>query len=52
MEVHGILAGKLGMLLELGKPLRPETEVLPENNVLIGGGGETWTDVDPKDCLP
>lgn len=55
MEVHGILAGKLGMLIELGKPIRPETEILPENNALlngVGGGGDTWTAVDPTDCLP
>lgn len=52
MEVHGILAGKLGMLLELGKPIGPDAEVLPESSVLLGAGGDMWTDVDPQDCLP
>ncbi|ODM97185.1 putative neutral sphingomyelinase [Orchesella cincta] len=55
MEVHGILSGKLGMLIELGRPIAPDAEVLPENSVLIGGGDEKWTEVysnSPQDCFP
>ncbi|CAL8135985.1 unnamed protein product [Orchesella dallaii] len=55
MEVHGILSGKLGMLIELGRPLAPETVVLPEHNVLVGGGDSKWTGVyssNPQDCFP
>ncbi|ODM99023.1 putative neutral sphingomyelinase [Orchesella cincta] len=52
MEVHGILSGKLGMVIELGRPITPKEDKLPETTGMGGSGDDAWTEVCSTGCIP